>query len=92
VVGEIFNEGTIIDSYWLYNSGVGPSYGIGTGSDEGCTKFGSDESSWPDDQDYNWGLGEGNTPGNYWKTLGSWNSGGTPTGAASTFPKLAWED
>jgi hypothetical protein len=83
----------IIDCYWLYYPGADASTGIGSGSDEGCTKFGDDSGGtpWPFDHGFGWGVGEPGG-GRYWKSLGTWNSGGTPTGAASTFPKLWWEE
>jgi hypothetical protein len=94
-VGGLAGDGnvTIANSYWLFYAGAA-STGIGTGSDDGCTKFG--EGSWPiDDHPFGFGVwslyNEIHGTG-YWQTLGAWNGGGTPAGAASTFPKLHWED
>jgi hypothetical protein len=94
---------TITDSYWLYNSSADASTGIGSGSDEGCTRFGdgSGGTSWPvacnpfEGPFTEWWVENEEEPGpfmSHWKTLGAWNGGGTPPGAASTFPKLLWED
>jgi hypothetical protein len=81
----------ITDSYWLYNPATDASTGIGTGSDDGCARFG--DGSWPASNFSNWMVGaSGYGAYPYWKTLGAWAGGGTPDGVNSTFPKLYWEE
>jgi hypothetical protein len=100
VVGKYQDEVNILECYWLYDPSASASNGIGTGSDAGCTRFGdgSAGTSWPVASNpsgtYTEWWVENDDPrlADHWKTLGSWNGGGTPTGAASTFPKLYWEE
>ncbi|KAA6348812.1 hypothetical protein EZS27_003790 [termite gut metagenome] len=44
-------------------------------------------TAWPSStNETNWGIGNGSTDGNYWKSLGVWNSG------APIYPQLYWEE
>jgi hypothetical protein len=88
VCGWERSEGTIVDCYWAADTG--PDYGIGwvddlgEGSDDGAEKF--DDGVWPtDDAGINWGIGNDPAVGEYWASLGGWNSGNP------VYPTLWWE-
>ena len=87
------NTGSITACYFLKN-GDQPGVGTDDNDDAETTAFG--DGVWPDGSG-DWALNTatpGNPPTGYWKDLGSWDPGtGTTgiTGAASTFPKLWWE-
>ncbi|AEF84298.1 GLUG domain protein [Treponema primitia ZAS-2] len=76
------NSGSTTACYWIERTDVTGS----TSSDGGGTKFGEGDA-WPsNDASAQWAIGNHDgTSGNYWKSLGGWNSG------RPVYPKLWWE-
>jgi hypothetical protein len=85
-----YNTGEVKNSV---SNNIGPSIGGGTKTAcyavastnlGGATQFSG--SAWPSTSAHaQWGVGDGNGDGKYWKSLGSWNNGNP------TYPKLFFE-
>lgn len=75
-------DGTVTACYWMDNKGDDADNGIGyPASDKNATPFST--TDWPDSRMPGWSIGSGS--GNWWKSLGGWNSGNP------VFPSLWFE-
>ncbi len=84
---------TVADCYFLqYPDGPNGVGNVGAGATSRTAAFGADEGAWPTTDLTGWALSTDRLNGNYWGSLGAWNGGGIPAGAASTFPRLWWEN
>lgn len=86
VCGECYGE--IVDCYYLGYEGI---KGVGYSEEEAFTYVFS-STQWPSVAVAGWGTGNGSEENTYWKSLGSFASGGTPNGVSSVFPKLWWKE
>lgn len=94
------NLGGISACLWLPRGGERAVGGDVNTNQYGTYSFGSywpgegmiPEGSW---EGTRWGIYDRNgngTADGYWKSLGTWTPGGTPSGVNSVFPKLWWEE
>lgn len=86
VCGE--NYGVITSCYWLKR---GTEKGISGQTPDAGEATAFSETDWPNSGLQGWGIGNDHATGKYWKNIGQWKAGGTPSGAASDFPKCWWE-
>jgi hypothetical protein len=79
-------EITIAACYWTDVKGDDAMRGVALGGeDDGISKFSA--TAWPSAEHHEgWGTGNGDGPGKYWKSHGSWNNN------KPIYPKLHFED